>query len=280
MTAIDAALQSYKAEDYSVRLVHALFKVLPAAPQMPTYGSLDDAIKSLYPNATPAVVERAHQIAEGEGVKNALWMANLIDTADESIAAYSGLKSAFSMIFGNRANALETDSQQGVDAGLKLIGLSYIVFQLFPGGLSEKAQLFYTAPAGQAIATFFASVEVALPFADNAMTAGGGMVGDLWNRYGSNSAAKLAALAGGSQVQQAEGMVATLLGPIDTAVKGVAPYAKSMADSIRPHVPGALGFVDAAAGMVGTAADALPIYRYLGARLAAESCVLLASRGL
>jgi hypothetical protein len=32
--------------------------------------------------------------------------------------------------------------------------------------------------------------------------------------------------------------------------------------------------------MVATGADALPVYRYLGARLAAETCVLLASRGL
>ncbi|MFO0661140.1 MAG: hypothetical protein U0165_15100 [Polyangiaceae bacterium] len=279
MTQIDSALQSFSADDYSVRLVHALFKVLPMAPTMASYSSLDDAVQQLYPQATPPVFARARELADGAGVKNALWMANLIDTADESIAAYSGLKSAFSFFFGDRSNALETDSQQGVDAGLKLLGLSYIIYELFPGGLTDKVQLFYTAPAGQAIATFFASVEVALPFADNALTAGGGMVGDLWNRYGSTSASKLAGFAGAGQLQSAQGMVSSLLGPIDQAVKGVAPYARNMAESIRPHLPGAMGFVDAAAGMVGTAADALPIYRYLGARLAAESCVLVASRG-
>jgi hypothetical protein len=36
--------------------------------------------------------------------------------------------------------------------------------------------------------------------------------------------------------------------------------------------------MDKAASVVATGADALPVYRYLGARLAAESSVLLASR--
>lgn len=279
MTAVDAALAEFKPEDYSVRLVHALFKAIPMAPPMHPYRNLDEAIQQLYPAATPAVVQKTRQLADSEGVRSALWMANLVDTADSSIAAYSGVKSAFSFLFGDRKNSLETDPQQGVDAGLKLLGVAYIVYKLFPGSLGDKLSLYHTAPAGKALEMYFAAVEVALPFADNAMTSGGGMVSHLWEKYGGNAADKLVGVAGAGQVQEAKGMLGTIMAPVETVVQTVVPYARGAADSIKPYVPSALSMMDSAAGVVATAADAMPIYKYLGARLAAESCVLLASRG-
>jgi hypothetical protein len=45
------------------------------------------------------------------------------------------------------------------------------------------------------------------------------------------------------------------------------------------HLPSVMGAVDKLAGAVAGGVDVLPFYRYLVARLAAESCVLRVSRG-
>ena len=282
MNAVDQALQEFKSEDYTVRICNAIFGTLPFAPQMPAYTNLDGAIKALYPGANPQQIARAHELADSDGIKSVLWVANAIDTGDSGIAVYSGLKSAFGFFFGGgtKADALETDPQQGTDAGLKLLGLAYMIHKAFPGSLAEKVQLFQTAPAGQALSIYYGSIEVALPFADNLVQGGGDFLQRLMGKYGGDATSKLSAALGAGAAQEAQGMMGTLMGPIQGVVTQVAPYAKTIADSAKQYVPGFMTAADKVAGVVATGADALPVYKYLGARLAAEACVLLASRGL
>lgn len=282
MNAVDQALQEFKNEDYTVRICQAILQVLPFAPQMPAYNNLDGAIQALFPQATPQQIARAHELANGDAVKSALWVANAIDTGDSGIAVYSGLKSAFGFFFGSggRTDSLETDPQQGTDAGLKLLGLSYMIYKLFPGSLTEKVQFFQTAPAGQVLSIYYGSIEVALPFADNLVQGGGDFLQRLMSKYGGDATSKLSAALGAGAAQEAQGMMGTLMGPIQGVVTQVAPYAKTIADSAKQYIPGFMNAADKVAGVVATGADALPVYRYLGARLTAEACVLLASRGL
>lgn len=277
---IDDALKGFSPTDVTVRVCDAIFGSVPFAPKLPTYASLDEATRVLYPAATLQQQKRVEALAQAENVKSALWMADAIDTGDTGIAIYSGVSSALSFFFGNRANALETDTQQGVDTGLKLFGIAYMVHKLFPGTVQEKATSFYTTPTGQALAFYFASIDVVLPFADNALIGGGNAIQTILQRYGGASAQKLAAIPGGSQIAaEAQSMVGSLVAPLEGAVRQVAPHARAIADSAAKHLPGFMNAADKVAGIVATGADVLPIYRFLGARLAAESCVLLASRG-
>ena len=102
-------------------------------------------------------MRRVKQLADSENVKSALWMGNAIDTGDTGLAIFSGVKSALGFFFGDKKEALETDSQQGVDCGLKLLGIAYMAHKLFPGSMSQKAQSFYATPSGQALAFYFAA---------------------------------------------------------------------------------------------------------------------------
>jgi hypothetical protein len=282
MNPVDQALQEFKSEDYTVRLCSAIFGTLPFAPPMPHYSTLDGAVQALFPQATPHQKARAVELAGGEGVRSILWVANAIDTGDAGIAVYSGLKSAFGFFFGggSRMDALETDPQQGTDAGLKLLGLAYMIHKAFPGSIPEKVQLFQTTPAGQALAIYYGAIEVALPFSDNLVQGGGDFLQRLMNRYGNEAGNKLGGALGGAAVQEAQGMLGALMSPVQGVLNQVAPYAQTIASSAKQYIPGFLNTADKVAGAVATGADALPVYRYLGARLAAESCVLLASRGL
>jgi hypothetical protein len=280
MNQIDTALAEFQASDYTVRLSEAIFRTLPFAPAFPAYTTLDGAIQALYPAATPAQIARAHELADSEGVKTALWVVAAIDAEDSGLAVYSGLKSALGFFFSSsKKDALETDPQQATDAGLKLLGLAYLIHKLFPGPVGDKVTLFRTAPAGQALSLYFGAIEVALPFVDNLAQDGGQFVERLMGRFGGDAASKLGTVIGGQAIQEAHGVLGSLISPIQGVVDQVAPHARRIAESAREHVPGFLATADKVAGVVATAADTLPVYKYLGARLAAESCVLLASRG-
>ncbi|MCS6898426.1 MAG: hypothetical protein RMJ98_01440 [Myxococcales bacterium] len=282
MNPVDQALQGFTNEDYTVRLCSAIFGTLPFAPPMPSYRTLDGAIQTLFPQATPHQKARATELASSEGIRSVLWVANAIDTGDAGIAVYSGLKSAFSFFFGSgsRMDALETDPQQGTDAGLKLLGLAYMIHKAFPGALQDKVQLFQITPAGQALAIYYGAVEIALPFSDNLVQSGGDFLQRLMSRYGNDASSKLGGALGGAAVQEAQGMLSALMGPIQGVLNQVAPHAQTIANTAKQYIPGFMNAADKVAGAVATGADALPVYRYLGTRLAAESCVLLASRGL
>lgn len=54
------------------------------------------------------------------------------------------------------------------------------------------------------------------------------------------------------------------------AIYATVPY-RPVADAAAPYVPGVMNASDKIAGVVAGAADVMPVYRLLGARLAAES---------
>jgi len=240
---------------------------------------MGDALKTLYPQADAAVAQRAMNLAASPDVASALKALSMVDTASTGIAVFSGLKGAFGLLRGQGSAALETDTQQGVDAALKLLAIAYSIYHLYPGGVAERVQMFHTTPAGQQLSMFYASMDVALPFADNAVSGAGNLLGGLLNRHGGEAAGKLGAAVGGSAAAEAHGVMGSLLAPLEGVVQRVTPYAKQAASAASQHLPGALNVVDKVAGVVATGIDMLPIYKYLGARAAAEACVLIASRG-
>jgi hypothetical protein len=276
MNQIDEALSQFKSDDVTSRLCTTMFSAIPFAPRQAEYTTLDEATTALFPQATAAVRQRAQQLAGEANVKSALWMFNALDMGDTGIAIYSGLRTALGLFKKEGADAFETDTQQGIDSALKLLGISYAVVKLFPQG--NKITSYHACPAGQALTFYWAAVEVALPFADNVIQGGAGFAQQLVQKYGGGAKEKLGGAAEAT-VAEAAPAVQELLGPVDNIVAQVGPHAKKIAEQIQGHLPGVSNATDKVAGAVATAADALPVYRLLGARLCAESVVLRASRG-
>jgi hypothetical protein len=279
MNQIDAALSKFSPDDYTVRLCNVIFGSIPFAPKQAQYTNMQQAIEALFPAATPQVASRAYQLAGRDEVGSALWMASALDTGDAGIAVYSGVKSAVGYFFCDRQNAFETDTQQGIDSAMKFLGIAYSVMKLFPGGIAEKIGHYHSTPAGQGISFYYAAIEVALPFADNIATGGSQLVKQLMDKYGSSAAGKLGP-AGAGAAAEAQQAVVAMMGPVQGVVTQVGPHSQTIAQKVKDYLPGVANATDKIAGAVATAADALPVYRYLGARLACESCILLASKGM
>ncbi|MEZ4241762.1 MAG: hypothetical protein R3F59_37560 [Myxococcota bacterium] len=84
---------------------------------------------------------------------------------------------------------------------------------------------------------------------------------------------KLLAVIGREGVAAAQETLEHLLGALDAEASAAAPHATALAERVRGLLPGAdaAGWIDDVVALVAAGADALPCYRYLVARLAAET---------
>ena len=276
-TDIDQLLGTFGPSDYSVRLVRGVCKVVPFAPDLPDWYSMVDGLKSLDPDAKRKVLDRAVELTRGEDVQRALWLINSLDTADSGISVFSGVKSAYKMYQASssdeRVDALETDTQQAVDAVLKGLATAFVIHKIYPGTLTEKVAAFRKSQTGQAWIFYYASIEVGLPFADNALVGGGSFLKGLFDTHQASQLAKLAAVAGEVEAQEAESLMAKLMAPMETMVGMASEHVAPVASAAADLIPKAMAVGDKVAGVAATGADVLPVYRFMGARLVAEACL-------
>jgi hypothetical protein len=274
---VDEVLGRFHDSDWSVRLVKGVCSTVPFAPHFEAWYSMVEGLKALDPNARRRVLERAAEISRTPQVQRALWMVTSLDTADTGISAFSGLKAAYGMYKaqdrGERLQALETDTQQAVDAVLKGLAMAFVVQNLFPGSISEKIAAFRNNTAGQAWIFYYAAIEVGLPFTDNALQGGGALLQGLWEKYGPDQTAKIAAVASEEEAAAAVGTLQQLMAPIGQMASMAAQNIGPIASAVTGYLGTAVEVGDKVAGMAATGADLLHVYRFLGARLVGEACL-------
>ena len=263
-------LATFEPKDVTVRVLETLFKVIPGTPAFTFYRTIDEAAPLVAPTAN---LEQARAYAMDAGALRALKVANAIDTGDVGISVYTGLRSALKFFQGDRKAAAETDPQQGADAALKAAAIAYMTHSLFPGTLTEKVNALRATDAGQRLLAYYAVVEVAMPFADDVVTGAGGAVSSLMAKYGGKNVSRLESAAGLGASRESEGVMKELLGTLDGIVKNVSGHTATIAGAVTRVMPKALAATDTVAGAVATGADALPIYRVLGAQLVTEAAL-------
>lgn len=275
---IESVLASFSEQDATVRTLWAIFGAVPGAPPVSFYQSLDEARMLVFPELDDAGMERARARATSPEVLRALKVADAIDTGDVGITVFTGVRSALTFFFGDKTKALDTDAQQGADAALKAIAIAWLTHTLISGPVTEKVNRLRALPSGEALLTYYAAVEIALPFADDAVSGAGGLVSKLIERYGANNAGRLDLAAGSGAADAARGVLANLTGPLDGMVQALSTHTARIATAAQQWLPPAIATAGTVAGAVATAADALPVYRLLGARLAAEVVLQEASQ--
>lgn len=278
---VEQVLAEYQQSDLTVKLCSTMFSVMPFAPPFALYANLEQAAARVSPGAGPELIAKARALAATEEIGKALWVAGALDTSDQLIAGMAGVKNIFSLFSdGPKKSTFEADSEQATDAAVKAIGLAYIIHKLFPGEVGQKVAMFRELPAGQEAALYYVSAEVALPFADNLAEAGAGLIGKLMARYQSATVAKFSSFAGADSVAQATGVMGQLGGVLEEYVGKAKNYANPLTQKLKGILPSAMNFADSVSGAAASGVDLLPVWTFLGARLAAEACVLRAARGL
>ena len=262
---IDEALVYFKDDDFTVRMMSSLFSVLPFAPDFRTYYNVEGAVKRLHPDASEAAIA-------------ALKVGRALDTADTGLGILTGARNIYSHIKDTPGRrTFEADPQQAADAAIKALAMAYMVAKLFDGSITDKVRQFFELKAGKEMALYFASAEVALPFTDNLLEAGGNWMNSLLENAGKNSQQRFEGFAGGGALVEAKRILEQLQTQMDGFLAQVKMYADPLLEKAKSIAPTVLNAADSITGGVATAVDFMPAWRYLSARLAAES---VASRAL
>lgn len=274
-------LGQFKEDDYTVRLCRGIFSVMPFAPPFVFYNSLEGAVRRVKPDAGPDIVAKAEQIAASEDAAKALWVLGALDMADKGLGIYTGLKNIFGLVSGPApgARTFEADPQQAADAALKAIGLAYITHRVFPGDMQKKVDRFKNTPAAQELALYFATAEVALPFADNVLEGGGHVMNKLMAGRAAQTQ-KFAEFAGQSGLAEATGMLDKMTESLDAYIEKAKTYTKPVAEKVKTFIPGAMNAADSITGVVATGMDVMPVWQFLGSRVIAEASALRAIHGV
>ncbi len=268
-------LAQYTETDTTVRLVRGILGALPGAPEYVHYGSIDDAVRALDPNASDATIAVARANAVNDDVSDLMWMANLLDSADQGYAVFTGIKTLWNL-FKKKSDAMELDEEQRNDAIAKALAVSYMAYKAVPGPVTQKVGKFAELPSGEAMLYYYGAAEVALPFADNLAAAGGNALDHVLGDRVDGQMKRLMGLAGGKDLSVAPGMLNALKDKLGSVVGVAAQNVDKIAGASSPYLPGMASAADKATGVAATAADLLPVYRLLGARLAAESAAMRA----
>ena len=280
MTTIDEALGEFSEDAVTAKLLRGIYGVIPYSPKFPHYNGVSDAVIALDPGASAGTIDRAIGLAgDSEQLSDLIWMSQLLDKGDAGYAIATGLFSAYKLWQGKGLEALENDNQQRNDAVLKGLGMAYMAHRAYSGSVGEKVAGFRASSGGQALAMYYAAVEVALPFADNAALASGTLVSDLYTNHGAKQFSRLATMASGHDLGGAKEMLVGITEPVGKVVNLAKGYIDPVAAAAKPFLPTAVSGGDKLAGLVASGADMLPVYRLLGARLAAESAARAAVTG-
>ncbi len=266
---IDQRLAKFGDKAWSARLVRGVCTAAPVAPALRSVSSIDDLVRQLDANAPASTAALAATHAASESALGALWMADLLDAADGGLAVVTGVSSAVKA-YKSGVGSLSNDSPQAADAVVKALGIAYIAWRLFDGTASERARALLDTETGKTIITYYAAVEVGLPFADNVMRQGGKFLETLFDRWGAEEADKLGNVAGEEAAQESLGVLDALLDPVEKVIGESAQHLSTVSLAVSENLPKALDVADKVAGVMATGAD---VYKFLGARLVAEVAV-------
>ena len=280
---ITEVLEKFNATDYSVKLCEAIFGVIPGMQPFQFYNNIEGAAQRIAGGDT-AILDKAREIASTPEVQTAVWVADAIDKADMGISVISGVKNLMSLFGGaKQASTFEADPQQAADAVMKAAAIAYIIHKLFPGEITAKISHFRELPAGNEIAMFYAMADVALPFADNLVSGGASLISTLFSRHSQEMTQKFGAVVGGDGMKEAGGVLEKFQGPLGEYVDQAKGHTGTVMERIRGFLPSAAtvgNVTDSMTGAAATAMDVMPVWRFLGSRLAAEACVSRAVKGV
>ena len=268
---LDAELQGFRHTSATARAVDALLKAVPDVPALSPYISMRDAAERAFGGLPEAIVARAEELADDAHIDEALFAARSIDTGDTGLTIITGLRSALSMFLGTTTSG--ADAQQRTDAALKALGIAYFVARLIPDADDRRLRMLVALPAGRELVAYYAAVEVALPLRAAVEATDGTYLQSLVEKQGRSVASKLLGIIGKKGIADANELLDDLAALLDARALDMLPHADALADTLRSVLPPVIGSGRALTDIVAAGADALPAYRMLCARLAAESCL-------
>lgn len=278
---VDPHLGRFGPRDVTVVSTNVLLRVLPHASPLAPALTLAEVSSLLIPGAPESVRQAALAYADGESSRKVQWLATGLDAGDGIITVFSSVRSAFALYRAHHGSEGAEEppgwgAHQAGDAVLKALAVCHLCNLLFPAD-DDPVDSLVQLPAGRALAAYMAAAELALPFL-NATIDGDHALAALLPDHLEAQSQRLANIIGAEAVDAAAQHLPRFGHLLDELVRCTSGHLGPLAQAVESKVPGVAAVADGVGNVVAAGADILPVYRFLGLRLAAEAAVWRAGR--
>ncbi|MFN3604557.1 MAG: hypothetical protein ACK4UJ_07585 [Leptonema sp. (in: bacteria)] len=269
---VDQTLSEFKETDVSVKLLKFLFDNIPFTPEFYYYMDLKRAIKRYREEFTEEFYQEVRKIAKfNENIQKILKTAKAMDKIDSGLGIFTGLKNGYEIFTKKqKGRTYEADPQQAMDAGIKAVALGYMISLT---SKDDPIKTFLEIKAGQELLYYFITVELALPFTDNLIESGSEFLYKLLQEKEKEISSRFISFTDKNSYQEARSILSTFSDKIDQMVLIINQNIKRLEDSFSNQLPRIMNITDSTTGGIATVLDLMPIWKLLGARVAAEICV-------
>ena len=276
---LDKQLARHPPNSLVARATQGLLGVLQIAPPG-DYTTVAEAAAARYETQPEGLLEKAEELGGELRVSTALFAAGALDTGDTGLTVLTGIRTAVAL-FQTREPQLTHVEQQQVDAAMKALGIALMVDRLLPGDFDESFAALGQIPAGRALLGYFGAMDVALPFVDDVKAGDGRFVEALVDQRIDQVAAKLGRVARVEDVDRAREVLSRLVKLMDQVAMAALPQVDLLSERVMGWLPNALApHEECLTGLTAAGVDTLPIYRYLGVRLATEAVLYRARQAV
>lgn len=269
---VDQVLTEFNETDTTVKILKFIFENIPFTPEFYYYMDLKRAIERYLDEPTEDMYQKVKKIAKFDNnIQKMLKTAKAIDKIDGGLGIFTGIKNSYDIITKKqKGRTFEADPQQALDAGIKAIALGYIISLISEG---NSLNAFLEIKAGLELLYYFIAIELALPFTDNLIESGGKFLYKILQEKEKEISSRFIDFTDENSYQKAKSVLESISGKLDQASLVVSQNIKKIEENFRNALPSILNLADSTTGGIATALDIMPMWKLLGARLAAETCV-------
>jgi len=275
---VSESLERFQEKDMTVKVCRLLLETIPTAPNFVFYRDLKGAWRRMAPDQSGEIPASMLKAVQSQPVIRTLWVGDKLDIEDAILASYTGASNILHWFTSGRSERhdFEANRPQAIDAVLKILGVSFMTNELFRGSVKEKISQLITLPAGREMVLYLCTAEIALPFFSG--VAEGGW--DFASRHLQGVMAEGESKFGQVMGEKATGDLKEMLGGMNNllgqTMADVKEHLGPLVSKLDSAMPKILNITGSGTGMMATALDALPVWRFLGGRLAAEASALCA----
>jgi hypothetical protein len=269
---IEEVLVEFKEDDNSVKITKFILDNLPMAPEFYYYVDFSRAIKRYRSDVSQEMIDKVREIAKyDDNLHKIVKTAKAIDKIDGGLGIFTGLNNVYDAIKKpERERTFEADPQQAIDASIKAIALGYMIHLT---SKDNPIKTFFELKAGAELFYYFIMVELALPFTDNLLEEGGKFLYKILQQKESEIENRFTNFADPTSYQQAKGILLSLSEQMDRIAIALSQNIKPFEEQLKNKLPSILNATDSITGSIATFLDIMPIWKFLGARLATEAAI-------
>lgn len=269
---IDQILVEFNENTPTVILLRLILENIQTAAEFYYYEDLKSAIRRYEKEPNEQIYKKVLNFAKyNQTIQKILNTLVLIDQNKIELGFFAGIKSDYEfLIEKEKVGNSETDPLQVLDTGIKAIAFGYIVSLI-----SEELSLnFLRIKAGIELLYYFILVKLVLPFANYQKETGAGFLYQILQEREKEISKIFSDFIDKHSYQKARYVLDIISYELDQASSEISKNFLQIKENLTNVLPNLMNVTDSTPEGISITLNLMPMWKFLGARLSAEACVL------